>query len=829
MKTKPNPSASLSMSLWNGIASVVLFVVSLSLFSGHASAQCPPSLRFNTGVPGNPVGFEIDGDYFISPSGTTQDWSDIGVTGRSVLFEDAATGNAVPGSRSMSDQQYSKWLQDENWGCPGCTDYSQFNGSSNKNGDDISAATNNWTYSSNGQAPQKNDITNAMVFFKRQGGETWLIGGAETRAVNGDAHLDFEYNQKGVYLSGSQTAGFIKGNGMVKGRTVGDFLVSIDYELGGTCPRFALYVWNSQGRWVSQPIAPGVDYFFSANVGAAPIDAVAPGYGVTPAGLPSNTTERLQFVEFAVKSSAIDALLNNICNDSATVTVKTRSSTSFTAELKDFVFFSFGNPPILDCSPDQCVCQLPNGNTFTVSDGNCNSNYVYTWSVDAITGGITANIQNPNSCSTTVTTSGSGLVVLKLKAEYNGCYDSCYTTLTVNPTPPCTITGPQSVQPNTTNTYTGPQNAQYWVWSVTGAGTIVGSNTERTVQVAANPNCGTYALTLQTSNDGCTPGSRCSTDACTLEVTVEPCNQLCTYTQGAYGNAGGRHCNGLTTPDFMMGLLSTPLTIGSGAKTVTFTSSDVSCLISKLPAGGTPRALNNSYTCANIQPISSGKINNILIGQTIVLGLNMRIPGNSLADLRLTGRYITTADGNGSGCSSAGSAVSGSERTYMIPQSVLSYLGTNNRVSDLFALANAALGGTYVPNGSGPGYSAINNAVDAINNAFDDCRLLVGFSNTTRNNQGLNAGRDQALTVYPNPFRNQLNIRVETIENKPLHIEILNIDGSRIASVFEGDATLSGILDFQFDGQDLPEGVYLCRVRTGDRIEIQRVVLYRRD
>jgi hypothetical protein len=71
--------------------------------------QCPPSLRFNPGVPGNPVGFEIDGNYFIDPSAATQDWSDVGVTGRSVLSENSGTGNAVPGVRRLGDSQLSSW------------------------------------------------------------------------------------------------------------------------------------------------------------------------------------------------------------------------------------------------------------------------------------------------------------------------------------------------------------------------------------------------------------------------------------------------------------------------------------------------------------------------------------------------------------------------------------------------------------------------------------------------------------------------------------------------------------------------------------------------
>ena len=825
MKTKQTSSKTLCLAPWNGLASVVLFLSFFFATYTTAMGQCPPSLRFNPGVPGNPVGFEIDGNYFIDPSAATQDWSDVGVTGRSVLSENSGTGNAVPGVRRLGDSQLSSWTQDQNWGCAGCIDYSQFNGSSNKNGDDIGLTTNNWTYSSNGQAPQKNDITNTMVFFKRQGTETWLIGGAETRAVNGDSHLDFEYNQAGVYLTGSQTSGFIKGNGPLKGRTVGDFIVSVDYELGGTCPQFSIRVWSSQGRWNLVTLNPG-DYFFAANVGAAPITAVSPGFGVTTAGLSSNTTERLQFVEFGVKSSVLTTLLNNICNPAATVTVKTRSSTSFTAELKDFVFFSFGGKPEVSCPDPQCVCQLPAGNTFNVSPSVCNPTWNYTWSIVSTTGPITANIASPGSCSTAINTTGHGVVNLRLIAEDNGCYDTCFTSVTVKPTPVCNINGSVSVQPNTTNTYSSQATADFYEWTISGAGTIVGAANQQSVQVAASPNCGTYTLNLTVKNNGCTAGTYCAS-SCNKTVTVEPCNQLCTYTQGAYGNAGGVHCNGQTTPAFVTTLLSTPLTVGAATKTITFTSADVSCLIAKLPSGGNAAPLNASYTCATIQPINNGKIYNILLGQTIVLGLNVRIPGNNLADLRLSGRFITTAPGSGSGCGAAGTAT-GAGSTFSLPASVVTYLGANNRVSDLLQLANNALGGVYVPSGSNPGYSDISGAVDAINNAFDGCRVLVSVSNTSLRNS-LIEEKDQAVTVFPNPFKNELNIRVETSENKPLSIEIMTISGSHVATVYDGDATESGVQEFRFDSQQLPEGVYLCKVRTGKRSSVQRIVLYRND
>ena len=58
-----------------------------------------------------------------------------------------------------------------------------------------------------------------------------------------------------------------------------------------------------------------------------------------------------------------------------------------------------------------------------------------------------------------------------------------------------------------------------------------------------------------------------------------------------------------------------------------------------------------------------------------------------------------------------------------------SALYSNNTVADLYQLANRALAGTYVQTPGHPSLTAIATAVDVINNAFDGCRMLGGFSN----------------------------------------------------------------------------------------------------
>lgn len=795
----------------------------------HVFAQ---PLRFYNGAPGNPVNFEIDGNYFPATTSTTStDWSDLGNAGRGVLVKDAS-GNTIQGINFIDDNQVARYVQDANWGCAGCIDYSQFDGSSNKNGDDIGPGTNNWTYSSNGQGPQKNDITNAMLFLKKQGADTWLIGGVETRSVNGDSHIDFEYNQAGVFTTGTLNLGNIKGSGPNKGRTYGDFLVSVDYEIGGSNPVFSFRVWQHPGKWSVVNLTPGVDYFFAANV-TTTIDAIAPGLGVDPSGNPSNTTIPLQFAEFAVKSTVLNNLFTspNACDPDATVNIKTRSSSSFTSELKDFVLMPIviTRPPQVSCPAPQCVCQNLAGNSFTVSDATCSPIYNYTWKIVSADPTLNVSIASPNSCTSAINTTGYGTVTLRLVGRKGVCADSCTTTITVKPKPGCSITGSGSVTPISTTTYTGPADATTYQWSVSGNASIEGSSTSRNVQVKASASCGTFTLTLVTGNPGCTPGTSC-TSTCTKDVTVEPCVRYCTYTQGAYGNAGGTHCNGQTTPAFVAGLLNTPLVVGAGTRTVTFNSSDVNCLISVLPSGGTAASLGGSYTCSNVQPLNNGKIYNILLGQTITLGLNLRISGSPLSGLSLNGRFINTATSNVSGCGPQGGTLTGPIQTWTLPASVVTYLGSNNTVAHLYQLANNALGRVYIPSGNNPSLTDINNAVDIINNAFDGCRQLVSISNTSGSRlaaESASPGLTGSVTVFPNPFRDQVAVRIDSEKTGQLEIALYSITGERIALVHQGEITTAGMNEFRFDSMGIPSGIYLCKVILGNEMSIQRVVLSR--
>ena len=161
--------------------------------------------------------------------------------------------------------------------------------------------------------------------------------------------------------------------------------------------------------------------------------------------------------------------------------------------------------------------------------------------------------------------------------------------------------------------------------------------------------------------------------------------------------------------------------------------------LTRLPAGGTPTALpnfgdktlQNPTSCqvpgAVPLPLKREKFENVFLGQTITLGLNLRLDP-TLRDLDLTtiGTPVVIR-GVAYRQFSQGTNIT----TWLISQTVIDALSNpafvpdpthRGRVSGLLDLANRALAGQSTGTAS---LSDINAAVDAINSGFDGCRTLV--------------------------------------------------------------------------------------------------------
>ncbi len=374
---------------WGAALAATYFAAAcIGLWQVDLSAA-PPVV--NDPLPGTPAGFEIDGtlecnDAMSLPSTTANgdDWIDDG---------------AACGVLETIEDDVDRHFVDCNWGNKGDkADSTQFKGNSNKNQDLLDFANDadhKWNWGGQGGGPQKNDITNTYVHRRMDNGDKWIFVGAETRSTNGDSHIDFEINQAGVRLTNdlggdpdldsdcqnedpdnpdacceSDADGFIVGDATEDacpdvsgpdacgGRCDGDLVLSMDFRQGGVQPVMTVRVWDASTCAWSAPFSgddfPG-DIFSQTNSEAIGDIATTLGGFESNGAANATTVRELQFVEGAINQTALGFDFGE-CIPDATMMVKTRSSDSFTAELKDFALFLFPvETPEVTCTDDE-VC-----------------------------------------------------------------------------------------------------------------------------------------------------------------------------------------------------------------------------------------------------------------------------------------------------------------------------------------------------------------------------------------------------------------------------------------------------------------------------------------
>ena len=244
----------------------------------------------------------------------------------------------------------------------------------NKNGD----SPVDWSCPVSQGIPDKNDILDMMVHIRRAGpGKTdslWMFGGLSLDNTTGNRYFDFEMYQTDIYYD--RTSRKFYGYGPDAGHTSwefdaagnitkpGDIIFSAEYQSSSLSnieariwvKRSALSIMPTAFNWTGQfdgassgasygyasiqPKAAGT-YYTGLQCGnatwAGPFSVVLQNEVVT-----TDYTAK-QFVEFSVNLTKlgldpVTLLGGNICGmPFRRVLVKTRSSGSFTAELKDFV------------------------------------------------------------------------------------------------------------------------------------------------------------------------------------------------------------------------------------------------------------------------------------------------------------------------------------------------------------------------------------------------------------------------------------------------------------------------------------------------------------
>ncbi len=77
---------------------------------------------------------------------------------------------------------------------------------------------------------------------------------------------------------------------------------------------------------------------------------------------------------------------------------------------------------------------------------------------------------------------------------------------------------------------------------------------------------------------------------------------------------------------------------------------------------------------------------------------------------------------------------------------------------------------------------------------------------------------------YPNPFNPTTVIEFELLQNSDVEVVVYNLEGKEIAILQNGYLS-NGIYKFEFDGSDLPSGIYLYKVSTQQFTQTKKMIL----
>ncbi len=189
--------------------------------------------------------------------------------------------------------------------------------------------------------PNKSDLTTFGLFTETDTTPKFLeLFWRRQNAPSGTTTMDFELNQK--FCDPKATPTNCADNGPTETvtpvRTAGDKLITYDLAQGGTVPTISLRTWTGSSWGPASDISGGANptAVGSINTSAVPDDQADDlGFPPPSAGSPVSL-DPFTFGEAAISYGAIFPG-GGSCTSFGSAYVKSRSSTSFTSEVKDFI------------------------------------------------------------------------------------------------------------------------------------------------------------------------------------------------------------------------------------------------------------------------------------------------------------------------------------------------------------------------------------------------------------------------------------------------------------------------------------------------------------
>lgn len=290
-------------------------------------------------------------------------------------------------------------------------------------------------------------------------------------------------------------------------------------------------------------------------------------------------------------------------------------------------------------------------------------------------------------------------------------------------------------------------------------------------------------------------------------------NIICTYTQGYYGNAGGKSCDEQGNKNSTIQLITKSLqawggtlVIGkTGVRSLTISVSEANRIFNVLPGGGPSSSFKHNGNITLTFLALKGRIRNSLLAQTITLGLNLKGLNSALAGVPLNNPAVSYSI-------SIHSAVANSL--------------SSKTVLGLFELANKALAGEPLP--VKINLSMISDAVDRVNNAYNGCITTNGNTSVPYSCDRSEAVKSEmateevkmaspGVTTYPNPYRSRIYFTLSSPQSGQATLELYNASGIKIATLYQGYFTSGKGQTVEYSVPALQKGTLYYLWKVGPR------------
>jgi hypothetical protein len=278
--------------------------------------------------------FELDGNATNNPAITGDDWDNVC---HQVLGGDCSTSNNTTGAIAVS------WVEELD------TSATIFTGGGSKDPIDISS----WAWKNAGGLPDKDNLLHSFAARYRAAPSATcpagtasvcdiLYFGSDRYDNSGDAQQGFWFFQNRITLGNVKSGGGFNFDGVHRN---GDLLIISDFSNGGTVSTISVYKWNTAVSGNLELLLSS-DNANCATVG--PADAacglVNPSNGTTAPWPFTDKSGNSTYLQGELYEGGINLSTLGLSGECfASAASETRSSTSTTATLKDFVLGQFAS------------------------------------------------------------------------------------------------------------------------------------------------------------------------------------------------------------------------------------------------------------------------------------------------------------------------------------------------------------------------------------------------------------------------------------------------------------------------------------------------------